>query len=151
MACDIHDREGKSPSPVELRLERMSHGSATGRRRQLSLVLRRRLSASALIAAAGTKAIERAAFRRWSAFGFEDTFIVRTGGGPRAQAILASGADEFRHFLVVGCCQAILAREGLDRRGTGTRFRGGQGCRLSSAWTLPVRNEEVSQARRPAT
>ena len=33
MACDIDDREGESPSPVEPRLGRMSHSSATGRRR----------------------------------------------------------------------------------------------------------------------
>jgi hypothetical protein len=34
MACDIDDREGKSPSPMEPRLGRMFHNSATGRRRE---------------------------------------------------------------------------------------------------------------------
>ncbi len=34
MACDIDDREGESPSPVEPRLGRMSRSSATGRRRE---------------------------------------------------------------------------------------------------------------------
>jgi hypothetical protein len=34
MACDIDDREGESPSPLEPRLGRMSHSSATGRRRE---------------------------------------------------------------------------------------------------------------------
>jgi hypothetical protein len=29
----LNDREGKSPSPTELRLGRMFHGSAAGRRR----------------------------------------------------------------------------------------------------------------------
>ena len=33
MACDIANREGKSPSPMEPRLGRMFHSSATGRRR----------------------------------------------------------------------------------------------------------------------
>ena len=33
MACDIDDREGESPSPMEPRLGRMFHSSATGRRR----------------------------------------------------------------------------------------------------------------------
>src|ERR1700733_6685576 len=33
MACDIHDREGESPSPMEPRLGRMLRSSATGRRR----------------------------------------------------------------------------------------------------------------------
>jgi len=37
MACDIEDREGESPSPMELRLGRMFHGSATGRRRDHTL------------------------------------------------------------------------------------------------------------------
>jgi hypothetical protein len=32
MACDIDDREGESPSPMEPRLGRMFHSSATGRR-----------------------------------------------------------------------------------------------------------------------
>src|ERR1700731_2771915 len=34
MACDIDDREGESPSPMEPRLGRMFHSSATGRRRE---------------------------------------------------------------------------------------------------------------------
>ena len=34
MACDIDDREGESPSPMEPRLGRMFHSSATGRREQ---------------------------------------------------------------------------------------------------------------------
>jgi hypothetical protein len=34
MACDIDDREGESPSPMEPRLGRMLPGSATGRRRE---------------------------------------------------------------------------------------------------------------------
>jgi hypothetical protein len=34
MACDIDDREGESPSPMEPRLGRTFHSSATGRRRQ---------------------------------------------------------------------------------------------------------------------
>jgi hypothetical protein len=37
MACDIDDREGESPSPMEPRLGRMSHSSATGRRREQTL------------------------------------------------------------------------------------------------------------------
>lgn len=37
MACDIDDREGESPSPVEPLLGRMSHSSATGRRREQTL------------------------------------------------------------------------------------------------------------------
>jgi len=37
MACDIDDREGESPSPMEPRLERMFHSSATGRRRERTL------------------------------------------------------------------------------------------------------------------
>jgi len=32
MACDIDDREGESPSPMELRLGRTFHSLATGRR-----------------------------------------------------------------------------------------------------------------------
>src|ERR1700722_1011841 len=34
MACDFDDREGESPSPMEPRLGRMFHSSATGRRRE---------------------------------------------------------------------------------------------------------------------
>ncbi len=34
MACDIDDREGESPLPMEPRLGRMFHSSATGRRRE---------------------------------------------------------------------------------------------------------------------
>src|ERR1039457_605838 len=34
MACDIDDREGESPLPMEPRLGRMSRSSATGRRRE---------------------------------------------------------------------------------------------------------------------
>ena len=34
MACDIDDREGESPSPMEPGLGRMFHSSATGRRRE---------------------------------------------------------------------------------------------------------------------
>ncbi len=37
MACDIDDREGESPSPMEPRLGRMFHSSATGRRRDQTL------------------------------------------------------------------------------------------------------------------
>src|SRR5450755_1935559 len=37
MACDIDDREGESPSPMEPRLGRMFHSSATGRRREQTL------------------------------------------------------------------------------------------------------------------
>ena len=37
MACDNDDREGKSPSPMEPRLGRMFHSSATGRRREQTL------------------------------------------------------------------------------------------------------------------
>src|SRR5579859_6172358 len=37
MACGVDDREGESPSPMELRLGRMCHSSATGRRREQSL------------------------------------------------------------------------------------------------------------------
>ncbi len=37
MACDIDDREGNSPSPMEPRLGRMFHSSATGRRRGANL------------------------------------------------------------------------------------------------------------------
>ena len=37
MACDIDDREGKSPSPMEPGLGRMFHSSATGRRREQTL------------------------------------------------------------------------------------------------------------------
>lgn len=37
MACDIDDREGESPSPMEPRLGRVLHSSATGRRRGSSL------------------------------------------------------------------------------------------------------------------
>src|SRR5215469_1117288 len=37
MACDIDDREGESPSPMEPRLGRMLHSSATGRRREQTL------------------------------------------------------------------------------------------------------------------
>src|ERR1700722_8517391 len=37
MACDIDDREGESPSPMESRLGRMFHSSATGRRREQTL------------------------------------------------------------------------------------------------------------------
>src|SRR5580700_4006633 len=33
MACDVDDREGESPSPMEPRLGRTFRGSATGRRR----------------------------------------------------------------------------------------------------------------------
>jgi len=40
MACDIDDREGESPSPLEPRLGRMLHSSATGRRHE-QLFLRR--------------------------------------------------------------------------------------------------------------
>jgi hypothetical protein len=40
MACDIDDREGESPSPMEPRLGRMFHSSATGRRLE-QLFLRR--------------------------------------------------------------------------------------------------------------
>jgi hypothetical protein len=34
MACDIDNREGKSPSPMEPRLGRTFHSSATGRRHE---------------------------------------------------------------------------------------------------------------------
>jgi hypothetical protein len=37
MACDIDDREGESPSPMEPRLGRMFHSSAAGRRREHTL------------------------------------------------------------------------------------------------------------------
>src|ERR1700735_4531425 len=37
MACDTDDREGESPSPMELRPGRMLHSSATGRRREQTL------------------------------------------------------------------------------------------------------------------
>src|ERR1700729_4272823 len=37
MACDMDDREGESPSPVEPRLGRMFHSSAAGRRREQTL------------------------------------------------------------------------------------------------------------------
>src|ERR1700730_6570188 len=37
MACDIDDREDESPSPMEPRLRRMFHSSATGRRRDQTL------------------------------------------------------------------------------------------------------------------
>src|ERR1700733_955865 len=37
MTCDFDDREGESPSPVEPRLGRMFHSSATGRRRAQTL------------------------------------------------------------------------------------------------------------------
>src|SRR5207244_4328674 len=37
MACDIDDREGQSPSPMEPRLGRALHSSATGRRRAATL------------------------------------------------------------------------------------------------------------------
>src|ERR1700677_4892113 len=37
MACDTDDREGESPSPMEPRLGRMFHSSATGRRREQTL------------------------------------------------------------------------------------------------------------------
>src|SRR5713226_1527514 len=37
MARDIDDREGESPSPMEPRLGRMFHSSATGRRREQTL------------------------------------------------------------------------------------------------------------------
>ena len=37
MACDIANREGKSPSPMEPRLGRMFHSSATGRHRGATL------------------------------------------------------------------------------------------------------------------
>src|ERR1700733_129547 len=37
MACDTDDREGESPSPMEPRLGRMFHSSATGRRRRQTL------------------------------------------------------------------------------------------------------------------
>src|SRR5690242_6783800 len=37
MACAIDDREGESPSPVEPRLGRTFHSSATGRRRKQTL------------------------------------------------------------------------------------------------------------------
>jgi hypothetical protein len=40
MACDIDDREGESPSPMEPRLGRTFRSSATGRRRE-QLFLRR--------------------------------------------------------------------------------------------------------------
>jgi hypothetical protein len=40
MACDIDDREGESPSPMEPRPGRMFHSSATGHRRE-QLFLRR--------------------------------------------------------------------------------------------------------------
>ena len=40
MARDIDDREGESPSPMEPRLGRMFHSSATGRRHE-QLFLRR--------------------------------------------------------------------------------------------------------------
>jgi hypothetical protein len=38
MACDIDDREGSSPSPMELRLGRMFHSSAIGRRPRATLL-----------------------------------------------------------------------------------------------------------------
>ena len=37
MACDIDDREGESPSPMEPLLGRLFHSSATGRRREQTL------------------------------------------------------------------------------------------------------------------
>ena len=40
MACDIHDREGESPSPMELRLGRTFRSWATGRRRDKLLPTR---------------------------------------------------------------------------------------------------------------
>src|ERR1700734_390957 len=40
MACDVDDREGESPSPMEPRLGRMFHSSATGHRR-VHIFLRR--------------------------------------------------------------------------------------------------------------
>jgi hypothetical protein len=37
MACDIEDREGESPSPMEPRPGQMFHSSAAGRRREQTL------------------------------------------------------------------------------------------------------------------